>query len=202
MMIKDLGTRVVSIWEGLRPTTKKMIVGALEGSSGGHSAPLHKSSYDSQSDWELSRLLSALDEQAKDAGRDLPRLREINALAEVCSALLQQRTRSAEAFIQLATRALERLDFKLFDKLTDILAERFPPAEVAEIVRQDVPAQIRAVAAETLAMMPVGALVALLNDPIYYDIARDAIEQQAIEFENEDARWALDAIEQDERLRK
>lgn len=201
-MIKDLGKRVVTVWEGLRPTTQKMIVGALQGSPEINATAPQKSSYDSQSDWELSRLLAALDEQAKDAAGDSTRLREINALADACSALLQQRTQSAEAFILLATRALERVDFKLFDKLTDILAERFPAAEVAEIIRQDVPAQIRAVASETLAMMPVGALVALLNDPIYYDIARDAIEQQAIEFENEDARWALEAIEQDERLKR
>lgn len=201
-MIKDLGTQVVRVWEGLRPTTKQMIVGAMKVSSGQTSTTPQKSSYDSQSDWELSRLLAALDEQAKDARSDAARLREINMLADACSALLQQRTRSAEAFIQLSTRALERLDFKLFDRLTDILAERFPAAEVAEIIRQDTPAQIRAVAAETLAMMPVGALVELLNDPIYYDIARDAIEQQAIEFENDEARWTLDAIEQDERIKK
>ena len=202
MMIKDLGTRVESVWEGLRPTTKQMIVGAIKESSGQASAPPQKSTYDSQSDWELSRLLTALDEQAKDAASDAAKLREINMLANACTSVLQQKTRSAEAFIQLATRALERLDFKLFDRLTDILADRFPAAEVAEIIRQDVPAQIKAVASETLAMMPVGALVELLNDPIYYGIAREAIEQQAIEFENEEARWTLDALEQDERQRR
>lgn len=201
-MIKDLGSRIVSVWEGLRPTTKQMIVGAIKDSSGSQTSPPQKFSYDSQSDWELSRLLSALDEQAKDAVSDRDKLREINRLANACAALLEEKTRSAEAFIQLATRALERLDFKLFDRLTDILAERFPAQEVAEIIRQDVPAQIRAVACETLAMTPVNALVGLLNDPIYYDIARDAIEQQAVEFENEEARWTLDALEQDERLRK
>lgn len=203
-MIKHLGSQVVSVWEGLRPTTKQMIVGALKESTEHFTAQPHKASYDSQSDWELSRLLSALDEQSKNPvlTAEPERMREINLLADACSAVLEQRTRSAEAFIQLSIRALEKGDFNLFDRLADILADRFPAPEVAEIVRQEVPAQVRAVAAETLAMTPLNQLVGLLNDPIYYDIAKEAIAQQAIEFENEDARWTLEAIEYDEKLRR
>ncbi|HEX8287277.1 MAG TPA: hypothetical protein VF556_04740, partial [Pyrinomonadaceae bacterium] len=69
MTIKDFGAPVEKVWEGLRTVTKKMIVGALQAGSG--NMPIHaqtqKFSYDTQSDWELSRLLTALDEQLKDA---------------------------------------------------------------------------------------------------------------------------------------
>jgi hypothetical protein len=202
-MIKDLGIRVESVWQGLRPATKQMIVGALKEFSEHQTSQPHKATYDTQSDWELGRLLSALDEQSRDASatHNSDKLREINMLSDACAAVLEQRTRSAEAFIQLAMRALERADFRLFDRLADILGERFPAPEIAEIIRQDVPAQIRAVASETLATMPLPALLGLLTDPIYYDIAKEAIELQAIEYENDDARWTLEAIEHDEKLR-
>ena len=61
MMIKDLDAGVVRVWEGLRPTTKKMLVGILEtaGSSPQNVQP-QIYGYDAHSDWELSRLLSAL----------------------------------------------------------------------------------------------------------------------------------------------
>ena len=62
MMIKEFGGRVASVWDGLRPMTKKMLVGALQSSN---STPLNKApnfSYDAHADWEVSRLLTALDE--------------------------------------------------------------------------------------------------------------------------------------------
>jgi hypothetical protein len=68
MTIKNFGARVVSVWEGLRPMTKKMLVGALAASGANAANPqTQKFSYDVHAEWELSRLLSALDEQAKDA---------------------------------------------------------------------------------------------------------------------------------------
>jgi hypothetical protein len=82
MMIKDFGARVVSVWEGLRPLTKKMLVGALQAtvSNPSNTTP-QKFSYDAHADWELSRLLSALDEQTKDAEikKDAEKLREIRS---------------------------------------------------------------------------------------------------------------------------
>jgi hypothetical protein len=58
-MIKDLGAGVVSVWEGLRPITKKMLEGAM--SAGSNTQPTNtaqKFSYDAHADWELSRLLT------------------------------------------------------------------------------------------------------------------------------------------------
>lgn len=198
MMIKDLGARIESVWEGLRPVTKKMIFGALQANSG--NAPTiqaQKFSYDTQSDWELSRLLTALDEQLKNAEvrKDAEKLAEITELAETLVKVLEAQTESAEVFIQLAERLLKKNDFVKFDKLTDSLAERFSAGEIAEIIRQTDLAQIRAVSFETLSMMPPAKIVPLLDDPLYYEIARNALEQQAFEYDSEEAREVLEQIE-------
>ena len=102
MMIKDFGARVESVWEGLRPVTKKMIVGALQAKSGNAAnVPTQKFSYDTQSDWELNRLLSALDEQAKDADvkNNPEKFGELQQLTETCISVLEAQTESAEVFI-------------------------------------------------------------------------------------------------------
>ena len=201
MTIKNFGARVVSVWEGLRPMTKKMLVGALQSNTGNSTnAPTRKFSYDVHAEWELSRLLSALDEQLKDAEvqKDSGKLQEIKQLAETCAQVLQTQTASAEVFIQLATRTVQRNDFQNLDRLADILAKRFSASEVAEIIRQTELAQIRAVAYETLALMPLNNLFPLLDDPVYFEIARNALEQQAFEFDNEEAQRILEQIEFDE----
>jgi hypothetical protein len=201
MMIKNFGARVVSVWEGLRPMTKKMLVGALAASGANAANPqTQKFSYDVHAEWELSRLLSALDEQAKDAEfrRDAEKLSEIKQLAEACAKVLQTQTASAEVFIQLAERAVQRNDFQTLDRLADILAQRFSAGEVAEIVRQTELAQLRAVAYETLMMMPIAHLLPLLDDTLYFEIARNAIEQQAFEFDNQDAQQILEQLDLDE----
>ncbi len=201
MMIKDFGARVISVWEGLRPLTKKMLVGALQAtvSNPSNTSP-QKFSYDTQADWELSRLLSALDEQTKDAEikKDAEKLREIRSLADACASVLQERSESAEVFVQLAERALLRHDYKKIDALADILAKRFSVGEIAEIIRQTELPQIRAIAFETLALLPAVSLVALLDDPIYHEIAHLALEQQAFEFDNEEAQQILEQMDFDE----
>ncbi len=201
MTIKDFGARVVSVWEGLRPMTKKMLVGVLQESSGNLPiAQAQKFSYDTHADWELSRLLSVLDEQIKDAEvkKNAEKLREIKQLAETCASVLQAQTESAEIFIQLAERFIQRNDFNRLDRLADALAERFSAGEIAEIIRQTEFAQIRAIAYETLTIMPVPFLLPLLDDPLYFEIARNALEQQVFEFENEDAQQILEQLEFDE----
>jgi hypothetical protein len=200
MTIKDFGARVESVWEGLRPITKKMLVGALAAHSGNPPTLQTQFSYDAHADWELSRLLTALDEQAKTAEvtDDAEKLREIKQLAETCATVLESKTASAEVFIQLATRTLQRNDFKQIDRLADILSERFSAGEIAEIIRQTEMAQIRAIAFETLALMPVSAILPLVDDSVYFEIARNALEQQAFEFESEEAREILEQIDFEE----
>jgi hypothetical protein len=55
--------------------------------------------------------------------------------------------------------------------------------------------QIRAVAYETLAMMPIPAILPLLDDPLYAGIAAGSLEQKAFEFESDEARDILDQFD-------
>lgn len=197
MMIKDLGSQFESVWQDLRPMTKKMIVGALEAASAGAAtAQTQKFSYDTQSDWELSRLLAALDEKALEAEiyQDKEAFAEIRQVADTLVGVLEVKTESAEVFIQLAERVLKRNDYEKFDKLVDVLNNRFSAGEIAEIIRQTDLAQIRAVAFETLSMMPTARLMPLLDDSLYFDIARNALEQQAFEYDSEEAREVLEQL--------
>lgn len=203
MMIKDFGARVESVWEGLRPVTKRMLVGALQAKNENPvNTPTQKFSYDTQSDWELSRLLSALDEQAKtaDLTNSPEKLGELQRLTETCISVLEAQSESAEVFIQLAERALAKRDYKEIDRLADLLAERFSVGEMCEIARQTSNAAIRAIAMETIVLMPVEEIVPLLDDQIYEDIARAALEIKAYEYESEEARRVLDHFGFDELL--
>ncbi|MEO6334525.1 MAG: hypothetical protein ABIO91_06015 [Pyrinomonadaceae bacterium] len=203
MMIKDLGAGVVSVWEGLRPITKKMLEGVMDASS--TTQPSHSAqnfSYDAHADWELSRLLTALDEQSnKAAAANSVILHEMAQLAETCASVLEAQSGSAEVFIQLAERAIKHHDYNKLDKLADRLSERFSSGEIAEVVRQtDVP-QIRAIAYETLALLPVPVILPLLEDPLYSDIAANALEQKAYEYDSEEARDLLDQFDSETEVR-
>ena len=203
MMIKNLGPRVVSVWEGLRPMTKKMLERAVQSAGGTPQAvPAQKFSYDAHSDWELSRLLTALDEQVKDPAvrKDPEKLEEISQLAETCVSVLETQTESAEVFIQLAERILKKNDYGKLDKLSDRLLERFSAGEIAEIVRSTDVAQVRAIAYETLALIPASSLLPLLDDPVYAEIAINAMEQKAFEYDSEEAREILERIDQENEL--
>ena len=66
MTIKEFGPKLANIWNGLRPVTKKMLVGAHTGdNSTTATTQAPKLYYDAHADWEVSRLLTALDEQSK-----------------------------------------------------------------------------------------------------------------------------------------
>jgi hypothetical protein len=184
--------------------TRKMIVQALQdvsGSAGSSSVAtpnLSKSySYDAHADWELSRLLTALDEQALDpeVRKNPEKLAEIRRMAETCADVLQAQTESAEVFIQLAERALRLADYNKLDILADMLTERFSVGEICEIARQTSNGAVRALAQEALALMPIQALVPLLDDPLYSEIVRMALEQQAYDYESEDAQELLDELD-------
>ena len=194
MIIKDLGPAVVSVWDGLRPMTKKMLAGAMRTGSTSTNNPAQKFLYDAHADWELSRLLLALDEQSgsDSVRRDAEQLTELTELAETCVRVLEAQSGSAEVFIQLAERALKKHDYNKLDKLSDRLCERFSAGEIAEVVRQTEMPQIRAIAYETLSMLPVPTLVPLLDDPLYAEIGASALEQKAFEYESEEARDALE----------
>jgi hypothetical protein len=201
-MIKDLGAGVVSVWEGLRPVTKKMLERVMNAST---AAPPNNSaqifSYDAHADWELSRLLTALDEQSKTQQKNSDKMSEIAQLAETCVRVLESQSGSAEVFIQLAERAIRQHDYNKLDKLSDRLTERFSAGEIAEIVRQTEVPQIRAIAYETLALLPVPAILPLLDDSLYADIAANALEQKAYEYDSEEARELLDQFDSENEVR-
>jgi len=201
MLIKNLGPQVERVWEGLRPTTKRLLAGALKA---GTPLPQKTQSsnfhYDAHADWELSRLLEVLDERSRSKSEPQNNSDKTDAaeLAETCARILEEQSGSAEVFIQLATRAIAQADYNRLEKMADRLFERFSAAEIAEIVRQtDVP-QIRAIAFETLAMLPVDLIEPLLDDPLYSEIAANSLEQKAFEFDSEEAREMLDRYENEE----
>jgi hypothetical protein len=199
MAIEDFGARVASVWQGLSSSSRNLIVGALQSAtpSSQPSRRALKTHYDARADWELSRLLTALDERASENGSKLKpeQDRELRRMADTTAEVLQAQTRSAEVFTQLASRAHTRNDFARIDALADALSERFTPGEMCELAREINPV-VRALAIEALAQVPIGSLVPLLVDPVDGEVARDALERQAYEFESEEARQVLAALEQ------
>jgi hypothetical protein len=202
MTIKEFGGKVATIWENLRPDTKKLLVGAMN-SGKTPTTQTHRFYYDAHADWELSRLLHALDEQStkKTVRKDAAKLTEIKQLADTCVRVLESQSASAEVFIQLATRAVKDNDYARLEHLANHLGERYSAGEIAEIVRQTDLPQIRAVAYETLAMLPVGQLAALLDDSLYSSIAAGALEQKAYEFDSDEARDLLDQFDAEDAAR-
>lgn len=197
MTIEDFGARVVSVWQGLRPATRSLVERAL--SAAPPPATLRAdAAYDARSEWELSRLLAALDERAAEKGvaaLSADQSRELDRFAETCARVLRSGARSAEVFAQLLERALRAKDYARVDTIADVMNARLAPSELCEMVRQTNPA-VRAVAQEAMLQLPTSVLVALLGDPVDADIARAALESQADEYESEEARFVVNALEQ------
>jgi hypothetical protein len=140
--------------------------------------------------------LTALDERARETDASLAREKEteLRHMADACAAVLQEKTRSAEVFAQLVHRADRQRDYARIDALADALAG-FAPSEICELARsQDV--VVRALATETLAQFPTSALVGLLGDPVDSEIARDALQRQAVDYGSEEARQIVNALAQ------
>jgi hypothetical protein len=201
MMIEDFGGRVASVWEGLRSTTRSLVEKALQSSVAGSAlaqpARTEGRAYDARADWELSRLLTALDERAKEAGASLnaEQAKELRRMADTTAFVLQGQTQSAEVFAQLVARAHRMHDYARIDQLADALTVRFAPTEICELARCNDPV-VRALAQEALAQAPISLLVGLLVDPIDSEIARDALERQAIEYGSEEARRIVNVLDQ------
>ena len=203
MMIEEFGARVASVWEGLRPTTRRLVERALISTSApqqtAHGA---NSIYDARSEWELSRLLAALDERASERGAAVlsrEQAAELHRMTETCALVLRNQARSAEVFVQLLERALQTHDYARVDELADTLSARMAPAETCEMARQQNPA-VRAIAQEALLHIPPPLLAELLGDPVDAPVAREALVRQAIEMDIEEARWILTALERADAL--
>lgn len=192
MTIKQLGQRIASVWDGLRPQTKKILAGVFDSKTPATS--LKKFSFDPHAGAEISRLLSALDESAENLRSEIPssKTKEISRLADRCAEVLENQISSAEVFIQLATRAIKRGDYRRLDALADRLAAQLPPFEIAEIARQSSNPQIGIIAMETLAMLPVEQLKNGLGDPLYSEIFLNALAEKAFEMDSAEAREILE----------
>ena len=146
----------------------------------------------------MSRLLAALYERASEKGVGIlsaEQSRELARMAETCAKVLHSGARSAEVFAQLLERALRARDYARVDALADVMTARLAPSELCEMARQTNPA-VRAVAQEAMLQLPTSVLVALLGDPVDAGIARAALESQADEYESEEARFVVNALEQ------
>ncbi|MBA3240332.1 MAG: hypothetical protein H0T60_03810 [Acidobacteria bacterium] len=204
MTFEDFGARVASVWQGLRPATRSLVeraltsVPALAGAATTVKKARADSVYDARSEWELSRLLAALDERAAERGSMLlsvEQARELSRMAETCAVVLHLEARSAEVFAQLLERAINTHDYARVDELAGTVATRLAPTEVCEMARHAHPA-VRAIAHEALLQAPTAVLIALLADPVDAEIARTALEGQADEYDSEEARWIVNALDQ------
>jgi len=199
MTIEDFGASVASVWQGLRPSTRSLVERALSAVPPPVAAPPRRdTAYDARSEWELSRLLAALDERATEKGEAVlsaEQSRELLRMADTCAAVLHREARSAEVFAQLLERALRARDYARVDALADVMTARLAPSEMCEMARSANPA-VRAVAQEALLQLPTAVLVALLGDPVDAEVARAALESQADEYESEEARFVVSALEQ------
>lgn len=201
MTIEDFGARVASVWQGLRPATRSLVERALSTPPPAFTsatASRSEGAYDARSEWELSRLLAALDERASEKGESIlsaEQARELVRMSETCAAVLHRQARSAEVFAQLLERAFRVKDYARVDAVADVMTARLAPSELCEMARNPNPA-VRAIAQESLLQMPTAVLVALLGDPVDAETARVALECQAEEYESEEARFVVNALEQ------
>ena len=203
MTIEDFGARVASVWQGLRPSTRNLLERALTTpanapQTAAANASRTDAAYDARSEWELSRLLAALDERADEkTGARLSdeQSRDLLRVAETCASVLHRQARSAEVFSQLLARAVRAKDYARVDALADVMTARLAPSELCEMARDPNPS-VRAVAHESLLQLPTATLVSLLGDTVDADTARSALESQADEYDSEEARIIVHALEQ------
>lgn len=190
MTINDFGGKIAKIWDELRPITKNMVERARLSSKNPSHNTSQRSHYDATADIELSKLLSAVDESLIEAAisSDDEKIAELRDLTQTCLSLMESGSASAEVFITLAERAVARNDYAWLDRLADMLASRYSPAEIGEVIRQSDMPQIRAIACETLAAKPLANVIPMLDDPLYAGLALAAIEAMAYEFGDESAR--------------
>ena len=195
IMIEDFGARVASVWQGLRPATRSMVERALSAATP-QPASRREQNYDARSEWELSRLLAALDDRVAEQGAEAlsaEQSHELLRMTETCAAVLNREARSSEVFAQLLERALRVRDYARVDEIADAMTARLVPGELCETARHANPA-VRAVAQEALLQLPTAMLVALLGDPVDAVTARAALESQADEYESEEARIVVSAL--------
>jgi hypothetical protein len=187
MAIEDFGPAVISVWNDLRVTTKRLVERAWHSANSPNlPSPVP---YDPKADRELIRLLETLDAQPSHTGNP-EATRQSQRLAQACSSVLMQQTHSAEVFARLIERAHARQDYATVDALAESVTERLAPSETCELARSG-NVVVRALAQEALTAMPTALLAALLRDPIDAPIAHQALERQVAEYGSAEANRVL-----------
>lgn len=194
MAIEDFGPRVASVWNDLRSTTRSLLERAWRSPSTATATQARSLPYDPRADQELSQMLAALDERAREAA-DSESARRARRLADACAEVLAEQTQSAEVFAALIQRAHLRRDFARVDALTGSLAQRLAPTEICELTRSP-NVVVRALAQEALTQMPTTLLIGLLRDPVDAGVARFALQRQASEYNSREAKEALQELDQ------
>jgi len=197
VIIEDFGGRVATIWSQLRPTTRQLVERALQTTQTQSPTQGRNAPYDARADFELSKLLEALDEGVLETrvwpskeGAD-----NLRAIADTCAAVLLEQTQSAEVFVQLIERARLQHDYERIDALADALVSRFAPSEICELARSQ-NAVVRALAQEALTQVPTTVLIGILHDPVDAELAREALQRQARDYGSEQARQVITALEE------
>lgn len=201
-MIDDFGDRIATVWSELRPATRGLVERALQAAATGTQTS-RSFQYDARADLELSRFLAALDAALQD--RSAEKTATLNAetggklksVADTLAGVLEEQTESAEVFAQLVRRAELQKDYRRIDTLADALTSRFPPSEICELARSE-DVIVRELANEALARSPVSVLAALLNDEVDSETARQALRRQVVEYDSEEARRIVAALDQEE----
>lgn len=200
-ILEDFGARVENIWKDLRPTTRSLVERAWRTTPGavGTIPRTQTAAYDARADAELSRLLTALDEQAGELTNPASdeRSRKARRMADTCAGLLMEQTQSAEMFAKLILRAQALKDYASMDRIADALAKRLAPSEVCELARSD-NIIVRALGQEVLTQAPPATLAVLARDPIDASEARLALIRQAHEYGSDTARTVLRELEREE----
>jgi hypothetical protein len=198
MTIEDFGTRVASIWAGLRPTTRRLVESALQSALSVNqiwtTVP-----YDARAERELSALLKALEDRTTEAGPSMNAelSRDLKRMADTCALILQGHAHTSESFAQLIERALRLYNYAHIDVLADSISVRLSSSEICQLARHDNPI-VRAIAYEILSLVSTSTLIALLSDPFDADIARQALRSQAEEYNVEEARWITNILDRAE----
>ena len=197
MINEELGPRVTSAWNELRPQTRSLLERAWQSIPAAPGEQARTAAYDPRVDRELSQLLAALDERTERerAGVEDEPTRQARRLADTCVQMLTQQTQSGEVFAQLIQRAHTRQQYARLDELANAMATRLAPSELCDLARSP-NVIVRALAHEVLTQAPTSLLRALLHDPVDAEIARSVLERQAHEFGSEEARRTLREIDE------
>ena len=174
MLIEEFGAGVASVWQGLRPATRSLVVrslGAAQAAGGG--AKVQRTGYDACSEWELSRLLAALDARAADgasAGLSGEQACALGEVAETCARVLHREARRRRSSGNSSSVRCGRAPTRA-RCLADALSGRWRERDVRTRAPREL--GVRAIAPRRCCNCPSESWSKLLADPVDAEVARE-----------------------------